>query len=510
MAESTRNTRVAVVEEASEGTATSPASGSDFVAVQADISLSPGFETLENAELKGSIGNAKPIQGLESPSATFSHYLVHSGSEGVAPESDLLFKSAFGDSAILGTERDTVGGSTAGTSAARATVVVDAGEGADFERGAGLMIQGPTSASGNYDIRCVRSISTDTLSLNFNLDSAPASGIDLGTYVLYKPANTGHIPLSFWAYMANGGATQMISGGQVVEMSIDATANSLINTNFTLEGDKYHMNPMEVTSSSNKLDFTDDGGAKSITALVAQIYRDPHEAASALEAAFDAASVNDITVIFNDRGSDAGKFTVSSDGATFEVDWLSTTDTLGAVYGFTADDTGALSYVSDAVQDYSSPFTPSLDGSDPLTAKNHEVLLGSFSDFECIQDGVQSVNISLGVEKPRPGDICAESGRGTSVPNNRTITVDITAILKRHDADDFKSFRANDNVEFQYAFGTKDGGNWVEGKSGVLYIPDATISSFEMADADGIVVLNMTVTAFVDNSGNGEFYLNFL
>lgn len=506
MAQAYRNTRLFVVPESSEGTPVSPTSGGQALPVQPDLTMSPGVETLESAELRGSIGASKPIRGLENPNGSFSVYLKSSGTPGSPNDADLLTASVFGAKEVEATEYDTIAGSTAGTSSTRATLVVDSGEGAQFARGQGVLIQ---DGANGYSLRAIRSIAGDVLSLNYNLDAAPASGVNLGKSVFYYPSNSGHQPLSIWAYMANGGAVQMVSGSQVSEMSLEASANGLVNTSYTFEGDLFHHNPIEVTATSNDIDFTDDGGAVSAT-LEVGFFRSPKEAADALAAAMTAASVNTITVEYQNLGADKGKFVVSSDGTTFDVDWASTVDTLGALYGFTADDSGSTSYTSDSAMDLSSPFTPAVDDSDPLTARFQEILLGGFDDFACIQDGVQSLNFSISTEKPRPGNICAESGRGTSFPNGRTVTVDISAIVAQYDMQEFQNLLDNETIEFQYSFGSKTSGNWNPGKCGVLYISDAVVSNYELADSDGVLSMNITLTAHVDADSNGEVYLSFL
>ena len=48
------------------------------------------------------------------------------------------------------------------------------------------------------------------------------------------------------------------------------------------------------------------------------------------------------------------------------------------------------------------------------------------------------------------------------------------------------------------------------GKSGSLYVPTASINSFEVADEDGLVVVNLGLQAFVNSDGEDEAFLNFL
>ena len=96
MALQTRNSALAVMKEVTEGTPVAPSASSDYVALQDDFSMSPSFNVLANAELKASIGTAKPILGSENPTASFSHYLRSSGVEGQAPNFGTMLEAAYG------------------------------------------------------------------------------------------------------------------------------------------------------------------------------------------------------------------------------------------------------------------------------------------------------------------------------------------------------------------------------------------------------------------------------
>ena len=93
----TRSSVLGVKAETTEGTLIDPAANTDYIKLQDDASLTENRESLENAELTGSIGVAKPIPGISAPSLSFSSYLKHSETEGVAPESGPLLKSLFAD-----------------------------------------------------------------------------------------------------------------------------------------------------------------------------------------------------------------------------------------------------------------------------------------------------------------------------------------------------------------------------------------------------------------------------
>ena len=509
MAVSTRKSRMAVVEESTAGTLLAPSSAGDYIALQDGFSLVPAFDALDNAELKASIGKSKSIQGLEQPSGSLSHYVYHSGTEGAAPEIDLLLKSAMGASSVASTEYDTVSSSTAGTATAAAVIKVNTGEGATFERGESLLIKDSTNG---YSIRPIASISSDDLTLGFNLPGAPASGVNLGKAVLYKPDDSSHPSLSVWDYRGNGGAIQAVAGCKVTEMSIEAEAGGFINASFSMDGLKYYFNPVEITSSTRYLDFTDSDGTWA-AAVATGWYRDPHELAAAVQTAMQAANSGETpTVTYSDS---TGKYTIKTTNTTLSLLWNTGTNaanTIATKLGFSAaaNSTGTAAttgYTSANAYTLTSPQTPSLDGQDPLVAKDNNVFLGDFADNVCF--GAQTLTCTLSNDIVGIKDICEVSGQASKVVNGRTVTVEVTATLASYDVDKFKRFRANEETSFFYAFGPKSGGNYVAGKCGSLYIPRCTITSFEVVDTDGVVALNMGLQAYVSSS-EGEFFVNFL
>ena len=182
----TKGSRMAIVTEVTEGTPVSPTSAGQYIALQDGYSLEPAFEVLDNAELTGSIGKAKPVLGLENPTASLDHYIRHSGVEGQEPNFGRLIEGVMGAKSVNATEYDTDAGSTAGTALVAGTVVVDAGDGVQFERGEALLIK---DATNGFKVRNVESISTDTLTVNFNMSAAPAANVNLGKAVLYKPGS---------------------------------------------------------------------------------------------------------------------------------------------------------------------------------------------------------------------------------------------------------------------------------------------------------------------------------
>lgn len=493
---------MAIVTEVTEGTPVSPTAATQYIALQDGYSMAPSFDVLENAELTGSIGKAKPVLGLENPTVELNHYIRHSGVEGQEPNFGKLIEGVLGDKSVNATEYDTVSGSTAGTSSVAAVVKVDAGEGVNFERGEALLIK---DATNGYKIRNVLSVATDDLTLNFNLGNAPAAAVNLGKAVLYKPGSS-YPTFSVWDYRGNGAATQLMAGSRVLSMGIEANAGEFVNGSFSLEGLSYNFNPIEITSSSRYIDFN-DGGVN--VATVATGFYDPISLAAALQTAMDAASADTITVTYSDS---TGKFTIATSGATLSLLWntgANTANTIGAKIGFNtaADDTAALTYTSDNAQTLSSPQTPGFDVADPLVAKAGEVMLGDFADTTGFCPSTVSVEVSG--EKTDVLCVAASSGKKESVITGREVTVSLSADITQYDVDKFYRFKNNQTTAFMYNFGEKVGGNWVAGKCGNIYIPTCTITEFEVADDGGLVTLSMTLTAFVE-SAKGEFYINFV
>jgi hypothetical protein len=502
---STKSNVMAVVEESTAGTPLDPSGATDYVTLQPDLNMTPNFDKLTSTEIRASIGQAKTIQGLEKPEGSFSHYLKHSGTEGTAPEMTRLLKAAFGSTSSNGTQRLT-------TSSSTVSLVKLASGGSDFSRGKAMLIKDGTNG---YSIRNVLSMSTNDATLAFNLANAPASGIGVGKCVNYAPANSGHPALTVHDYRGNGQVYQLMTGARVSKFGINAQAGQFIQSSFAFGGTKFYFNPIRVTSSTKYIDFY-DGSTDYHASVTVQLYRDPHELAQALQDAMNAQGATDVyavTYMDNDPTSThAGMFKISTNGTTLTLKWNTGTNTANSIaskIGFStaANGSGATSYYGSAMS-WASPYTPTLDSSDPLAAKYNEVMIGDATDYSCFC--AQQIQFSLENTLVDVSCICAESGVDQKLVTARKVSVQVTALLDKHDAQKFKRFRANSSLQFAFNFGTRSGGNWVAGTCGNLFLPTATISSYELTDLDSLIGLQMTIDAYVDSSGNGEVYLNFL
>ena len=503
MAEKNRASSLAIVEEVTAGTPVAPSAGTQFIALQEGFTLSPNFESIDNAEIRSSIGVSKSIQGLESPEGSFDHYLRHSGVEGQAPNYILLMESLLGSASTNSTERLTAAASTT-------SIVKLASGGSDFAKGKAVLVK---DGSNGYSVRPVDSVSSNDLTLGFQLSAAPAAGLGVGKCVNVSPANEGHPTFTSWLYRGGGGALEMLAGCRISEASVIVEAGELVNASYSFQGTKYHFNPIKITAAvNNKLDFTDDDGTFAAT-IPAGFYRDPHELAAAIESAMESANSGETkTVTYLDA---SGKFKIQSSGTVLSLLFLSGANNAASIdttIGFAhVDETGtaaSVGYTSDNALSWASAITPSYDSGDPLAAKNNEVLIGDADDLACFC--ASSIDITISDDIQDVECICAESGVQEKIINQRSVEINIVGVLSRHDADKFKKFRANENVKFLLNLGSKSGGNWVAGTVVSLYSPTATVSSHEAGDLNGIVTMELTIKPYVGTDGSGELFLNYL
>lgn len=517
MAVVTRSSRLAIMQETTEGTAVVVSGASDFVALQEGFEMSPTVETIENAELKGSIGATKKVLGLEGVEASFSHYLTHSGTQGQAPEYNLVLKSLLGAENVQSTERTTTTSSTAGTSSARATVILGAG-GSDYSainsgKGTAILLKDTTNG---YSIRNVYSVSSNTLTLAQNLSAAPATGMNCGKFVNYSPADSSHPSLSFWLYRANGGAVELGRGVKIAEGTIEATAGENINFSFSGSGVGYDFNPLVVTASNNKLNITTDAVTDAVVTLTNAVYNNPDALAAEIQAKADAAAGGSevITCVYSDS---TGKFTIAASGtATLSLLWKTgtngsdNTDThVGTLIGFSdaADDTGALTYTSDNAITLTSPYTPSYDNAQPLVAKDIEVMVGGFNDISCFC--VQSFSVSIANEKQNIPCACEDTGIAGSLMTGRAVTGNFVFSLSAYDIDKFYRYKNASETMVTINAGSKTSGNWDAGKCVNVWVARATLDTHVVGDTDGIVTVSCDFSGYVENS-EGEIFINFL
>lgn len=497
---SNRASTVSIVKETTEGVPAFPTSGADYLALQEGFQMTPNFEELDNAELRASIGRAKPRLGKEQPTFPFSHYLRHSGDPGVAPGYGRILEALFGGVSIAANNRELEAAST------EKILKLDTGHGADFARGGFVLLEDPVNG---FQIRPVHSVSGDDVTLGFALPAAPAAGVKAGRCVRYFPRNEGHPTLTAHLFRGNGGAKEMVAGLRPTDFSLDMNAGEAINASFGMSGTAYFFNHISVTTQV-KLDFMDDADTRAAT-IAARVYKDPTDLASALQSAMNAlGSTNQFEVEYD---SVTGKFKFTSNGTTFSLLWntgANAANSIGLLISanMAANQSGSLSYALANAIALAAPHTPALDDADYVVAKGMEILFGDGESQELLRP--QSVSVQMTPSRKEIPDVTSESGVAGSVFTQREVTFSATILLQKYDAAKFSSYRQGAEKRVMIAAGEKSGGNWVPGKCFAMYFPNMTITSFQPSDDEGLATLQIEMAAFVDINGNGEFYLGFV
>ena len=484
----------AIKEEVTAGEYVKPDLGTQFVPLRPGNSLSFTAEQLESDELLNDIGAAKSFVGKESSEGSHSAYLRHSGVEGQEPQLGVMFESVMGTKVVNGVQYNAAAGSDF------EIVVVANPE--DFYPGQALLIK---NGSG-YEIRNIKSIDDSDLYLNF-YSNASALGVGLGRAITYIPAPQGHPTFSATKYLGNAHAIEATAGNTVSELSLTADANGFGEVEFTYAGTKYFFNPIEITASNKYLDFTDDYGTWAAI-LAEKTYKTPIELADALKAAMDAISPNEQhNVVFS---STTGKFTISS-SIFLSLLWDSGTNSansIGETLGFvvTSDDTGSLSYLSDAAQDYSSPVVPAYDSADAIIIKGAELFIGRETDNVCVC--AQSISLTISKETEDVDCICEETGVKEKIAVSRSVEMSVTAVLNKHDATLLDALLKNSGISAMLNAGPKTGGNWIPGKCFNVYLSNCTVSSYTTT-GDSFIQAEITLKGFV-TSTQKDVYLNFV
>lgn len=466
--------------------------------MQPDFDLSPDTDSLNNDELRPTIGKSPSIPGAENPKATYSHYARGSGDEGVAPDYRLLLLAAFGNEEVESVEDTTVNGST--------TTGINVADGTAWQRGQPMLIKDPTNG---FRVRVVDDIATNVLSPSFKVPTAPPSGIDLGKAVFYTPEDEDHPTLTLVHYIGNAGGIRLGSGFRVTDLSIDFSAGELINITSSMEGLEFFYDPIEITTG-RWLDWTDQDGTWA-AAVTSKTYKSPHALAAALQSAMAAANpARTPSVTYSDS---TGKFTIKSTGSVLTLKWntgVHTATTIGGKLGFltAADDTGSPSttgYISDNAQSWACSFSTDFDDETPVAAKSNEVMIGDQDDYLCA--GMSKCSFKLGLTRRVNQSVCADSGRDGSNITERQVTFGGTIPLKQHDVDLYRRYQENDDIRVQYTWGRKTGGNWVPGTVLVLYMSPMKVTSWKITDDNGVATLEWEATGYVPSTGDGEVYI---
>jgi hypothetical protein len=508
MAKQVRSSVFAIREESTEGTYIAISSASQFTVLRDGFSFQSGVETVDSDELVNDIGASEGFVTRESPTASIPKYFKHSGVEGQAPDYALMIKSAFGAQTTNSTQYNTVASSTAGSSSAAAILKVDTGEGANFAKGQAVLIKDGTNG---YAIRNVKTISTDDLTINYNLAGAPAVGVDLGKAIQFSPAATGHPTYTAHLYQAASSSAmhQAIAGCRTVGMSMEFPVNDLATIGFDVEGVSFYHNPIVITSGSNDdIDFN-IGGSELTATLTAKAYKTPLDVAREIATKMSAISSATISCSYS---SSTGKFTISKASGTLQLMWntgTNTATTAGTTLGFSvaANDTGALTYTSDNAQTYSPAYTPSYDDNGPNVVRYNELLIGDYT--RSTHRKASNVSFSVNTPKTDVEELGAETGVDSSIVLEREATFSATLIFTEHEAADFDALLNNTTTQLMFNHGPKSNGNWVAGKCVNIYMPNAKITSHVLSDSDGLYVVELEAKGFVSTSQK-DVHVNFI
>lgn len=499
----TRASVLGIKKETKPGTFEEPTAATDYMALQPDFSIDPSTEELTNDEIKNSLANSKSIQGLESPSGSGSHYFRASGTEGTAPDYALILESSFGSQVDVATERDTVAGSDLDT------LNHDVGEGVEFPRGRPVLIK---DAANGYSVRFVESTTGDASELNFVLSNSPPTGTPTGRPNYWVPVNTGHPSLSLAHYLGNGGGLMAMAGGKTTSYNLSYSAGQLINMSFTVEGTWFGFDPYKIDSDNNFIDFNIGGGELNVS-IPEMVYKHPKQLADAVQEAMNSVSADAITVRYNHVGTNEGRFTISTAGASLELLFDGGNNSSSSIFealGFELDDySGQTSYTSVNQVSRAAPQVPQYDtNTDPVAAKSGTIRLGDKENNICFE--ADTVEWTMNTPATAINAICSSTGRSETVINSRETEVTVTASLKQFDAEVFEKYIENTETSFMIVTGNKSGANWIPGTVTAGWLPKATVTAASVEDNDGIVFVNFTLKAFSDSEGNEEVYLGTL
>mgnify|MGYP001568285568 CR=1 FL=1 len=493
-----RGSVFAIKEETTAGTLIVPTAGTDFIPLKSGFAMEFSVEELASEELLNDEGSAKGLSGFESVSGTHGAYLKTSEVAGTAPDAGLLFESCLGDTSVETTEYLT-------TAASTVSLVKLASGGSSKEDGEAIMVKDTTNG---YSIRNIDSISTNDLSINFNLDAAPATGLGIGKAVLYKPGST-HKSFSAWLYNGNGGVLQAAAGCRVSGITMNFAAGQQADVEFTYEGAKYYLNPIVITASTDTFNITDDDVTDAAITVPAGIY-DPIDLATAIAAALNASASTEVyTCVYSNV---TGKFTIATATSTvFSILWNTGTDVAQSIatkIGFTtaADSTGALTYTSSNAQSYAAGFTPSYDNAGNIVVKDAEFFMGDATDNLC--RCARTISIAISTPTTNLESICSETGIQEKVILSREVTLTAELVVNKYDVMLFNKLKNNTGLKAMVNIGPKSAGNWVPGKCVNVYLRNATVSQHTVS-GDDFVLLNVTLKGFVTSTSK-DLYINMI
>jgi hypothetical protein len=231
-----QNQELAIMEEVTEGTYLTPASGTDYIQGMSDgMEMTPSKEQLDRNIMDGNIGMLTPRHGTSSVTGSVGVELKTSGTEGSAPESSPLYRAALGSSRSFVTK--TADDTDAGAIYTDTIIALADGDAAVFNIGDIVT----TKRSGSYHTSPISAVSTTASANSITLLIADPAGayvdgivITAGYTVL--TANSGHPTLSVSKFV-EGAVLEQAAGCRIGSMSLNNFATGqLADVGFSFEG----------------------------------------------------------------------------------------------------------------------------------------------------------------------------------------------------------------------------------------------------------------------------------
>lgn len=237
MSDTVKNkTKIAIMEESTEGTYLTPSSAAAFISPLSDgFEISPAKKLLERNNLNSSIGKTAPRTGMKSVTASVSVEAKAHGTAGSEPEYAPLLKAA------LGASRQNTTVVTTKASGNTATVLqIEDADIAKFAIGDMVLVK----QSGAYHVSPITAKSTGTGTATITMLVAHPSGdctdsVTIEKFTTYYTANSGHPSLSISKYVEDARLEQA-AGCRVTSMSMNNfSTGQLADFSFALEGLNY-------------------------------------------------------------------------------------------------------------------------------------------------------------------------------------------------------------------------------------------------------------------------------
>lgn len=236
-----KNTKVAVMAEASEGVEQAIASGADYLQTLEDgFSLETTREQLDRAVLIGSIGRLKPLLGMRSATVSLSCEAKGPEIAGDEPEYGLLVEGALGDKHVLSSQVTT---KSSGNTAS--SLKIEDADIADFRVGQIIKVL----QSGAHHHCAITAVDATLGAAAITVTPARTAGNFANSVVIekgvtYCPANSDHqsftVVRDIESSLTVAGKHEKATGCKVASMALSGfETGGLAQFDFSLEGMGY-------------------------------------------------------------------------------------------------------------------------------------------------------------------------------------------------------------------------------------------------------------------------------